>query len=56
MKNLHILPTDKRSSLSNCHDNKLHLDDVRYLKDYQNICITNDEEIKEGGLAYFERW
>lgn len=48
MKNIHILPTDKPSRLSDCHNNKLHLDDVRYLKNYLNIYITSDEEIKEG--------
>ena len=48
MKNLHILPTDKPSKLSDCHDNKLHLDDVRYLKNYLNIYITSDEQIKDG--------
>jgi len=46
MKNIHILPTDKPSRLSDCHDNKIHLDDVRYLRNYQNIYITNDDEIK----------
>jgi hypothetical protein len=48
MKNIHVLPTDKPSRLSDCHNNKLHLDDVRYLRNYQNIYITNDETIKEG--------
>ena len=48
MKNIHVLPTDKPSRLSDCHDNKLYLDDVRYLKNYQNIYITSDEEIKDG--------
>jgi hypothetical protein len=48
MKKIHVLPTDKLSRLSDCHNNKLHLDDVRYLRNYQNIYITSDEEIKEG--------
>jgi hypothetical protein len=48
MKNIHVLPTDKPSRLSDCHNNKLHLDDVRYLRNYQNIYITSDEEIKDG--------
>ena len=48
MKNLYILSTDKPSKLSDCHDNKLHLDDVRYLKNYLNIYITSDEQIKDG--------
>jgi hypothetical protein len=47
MKNIHILSTDKPSRLSDCHDNKLHLDDTKYLKKYQNIYITSDEEIKD---------
>jgi hypothetical protein len=52
MKNVHILPTDKPSRLSDCHNNKLHLDDVRYLRNYQNIYITSNEEIKEGDWIY----
>ncbi len=48
MKNIHILPTDKPSRLSDCHNNKLHLNDVKYLRSYKNIYITSDEEIKEG--------
>ena len=48
MKNIHVLPTDKPSRLSYCHNNNLHLDDVRYLRNYQNIYITNNEEIKVG--------
>ena len=42
MKNIYIVPTEKPSRLSDCHDNKLHLDDVRYLRNYQNIYITSD--------------
>ena len=47
-KNVHVLSTSQPSRLSDCHDNKLYLDDVRYLRSYQNIYITNDEEIKDG--------
>jgi hypothetical protein len=52
MKNVHVLPTDKPSRLSDCHNNKLHLDNVRYLRSYQNIYITNDElpKIDEWGI------
>ena len=53
MKNIHILSTEKPSRLSDCHDNKLHLDDVRYLRNYKNIYITSDEEIKEGDWVVF---
>ena len=35
MKNLHVLPTDKRSILSDCEN-------------YKHVYITSDEEIKEG--------
>ena len=52
MKNIHILSTEKPSRLSDCHDNKLHLDDVRYLRNYKNIYITSDEEIKDGDYYY----
>lgn len=52
MKNIHIIPTDKPSRLSDCHNNNLYLDDVRYLRNYKNIYITNSEEIKEG----VEQW
>jgi hypothetical protein len=48
MKNIHLIPTSQPSRLSDCHNNKLHLDDVKYLRNYQNIYITSDEEIKEG--------
>jgi hypothetical protein len=37
MKNVHVLQTDKTI-----------LNNVRYSRNYQNIYITNDEEIKEG--------
>ena len=52
MKNLFLLKTEKPSRLSDCHDNKLHLDDVRYLRNYKNIYITSDVEIKEGDWCY----
>ena len=45
MKNIHILPTDKPSKLSDCHNNNLHLNDVRYLRNYQNIFITSNEKL-----------
>ena len=46
-KNIWLLPTNEPSRLSDCHNNKLHLDDVRYLRNYQHIYITSDEEIKD---------
>ena len=51
MKNIHVLSTNKPSRLSDCHDDRLHLDDVRYLRNYKNIYITSDEEIKEGDVV-----
>lgn len=48
MKNIYVLTTDKISRLSDCHNNKLYLDDVKYLRRYQNIYITSNEVIKEG--------
>ncbi len=48
MKNIHVLPTEKPSRLSDSHNNKLYLNDVRYLRNYKHIYITSDEEIKEG--------
>jgi hypothetical protein len=53
-KNIWLLPTNEPSRLSDCHNNKLHLDDVRYLRNYQNIYITSDEEIKEGDWVFQE--
>jgi hypothetical protein len=49
MKNLHLLPTDKPSRIFYLASN-LHLEMGQLItpKDYQHICITNDEEIKEG--------
>ena len=52
MKNIHVLSTNKPSRLSDCHDDRLHLDDVRYLRNYKNIYITSDEEII-GGKEWF---
>jgi hypothetical protein len=54
MKNLFILPTDKPSRLFTW-GNKLRLGDLVSCPDYlgklnKNICITFDEEIKEGDL------
>jgi hypothetical protein len=47
MKNFYILPSSEPSVLSDCHDNKLYLNDVRYLRNYQHIYITSVfEEIK----------
>ncbi len=51
--NLWVIPTDKPSRLSDCHNNKLYLDDVRYLRNYKNIYITSNEEIKEGDWHIF---
>jgi len=47
MKNIHILPTDKPSSIGYDGDKNLHLVNM-FIDDYQNIYITSDEEIKEG--------
>ena len=51
MKNIHILPTDKPSRLwvNNLLQGKLELsEEVLPYNTSQNICITSDEEIKEG--------
>lgn len=48
MKNLYLIKTNKRSKLLDWHDNRLYLDDTRYLRNYLNIYITSNEEIKEG--------
>ena len=52
MKNIHILPTDKPSRLVKFFTNKFHLcKEILPIQDeeqYQNISITNDEDIKEG--------
>ena len=55
MKNIHLLPTDKPSRLSKQLDNPLVLYN-QFIENRkfgrwsinQNICITSDEEIKEG--------
>jgi hypothetical protein len=63
MKNIHIIPTDKPSRLFlNKVNNKLLLDSDTYCdlikrlpsSNYQNIYITNDEEIKESGYVFWE--
>jgi hypothetical protein len=58
MKNIHVLPTDKPSRLRYNLSNVLVLTKEPY-RDYskqanQNIYITNDEEIKEGGYVFWE--
>jgi len=60
MKNIHILPTDKPSRLIKDFNNKLILNynNVKNLRDgyqFQNIYITNDEEIKEGDWVLYTR-
>ena len=56
MKNIHILPTDKQSRLQRCalsewfDISKANLIDDRWR--YQNIYITNSEEIKDGDWVY----
>jgi hypothetical protein len=64
MKNLHLLATDKPSRLFlNKVNNKLLLDSDTYCdlikrlpsSNYQNLYITNSEEIKEGDYYYNER-
>jgi hypothetical protein len=61
MKNIHLIPTDKPSRLFlNKVNNKLLLDSDTYCdlirilpsSNYQNIYITNSEEIKEGDWCY----
>jgi hypothetical protein len=58
MKNIHVLPTDKPSRLYLHSNNELQLrtNIIRTSEDYlgtnQHICITNDEEIKEGDWCY----
>ena len=56
MKNIHILPTDKPSRLVKFFTNKFHLcKEILPTQDeeqYQNIYITNSEEIKEGDWFY----
>jgi hypothetical protein len=49
MKNVHVLPTDKPSRLQLQMNGKYDLENgqIIALKSFQNIYITNDEEIKE---------
>ena len=47
MKNIHIIPTDKPSSIGYDGVKNLHFVND-FIDDYQNIYITSDEEIKEG--------
>ena len=50
MKNVHLIPTDKPSRLRITSKGKLILSTIAVGSkgETQNICITNDEEIKEG--------
>ena len=55
MKNIHVLPTDKKSRLQkNKHNNLFLSEEPKLYSDCtnQNIYITNDEEIKEGDWFY----
>jgi|694.fasta_scaffold87097_9 hypothetical protein len=61
MKNVFLIPTEKPSRLFlNKVNNKLLIDNDCTLKEvlpsglYQNIYITSDEEIKEGGYVFWE--
>jgi len=63
MKNIHILSTDKPSRLyRNLLTDKLFIlensvmDVSECNREYQNIYITNDEEIKEGDWVYSEQY
>ena len=51
MKNIHILPTDKPSSIGYDGVKNLHFVND-FIDDYQNVYITSDEEIKEGDYFY----
>jgi hypothetical protein len=57
MKNLHLLYTDKPSKLFYLGSN-LHLEQGQLIapKNYQNIYITSDEEIKEGDWAFAKNY
>lgn len=50
MKNIYLLPTDKPSRLQLQMNGDFHIENGQSiaLRSYQNIYITNDEEIKEG--------
>jgi hypothetical protein len=57
MKNIHVLPTDKARLYihqGKLYDNKktMHIPDGKQIP--HHICITNDEEIKEGDWCYYE--
>ena len=51
MKNIHILPTDKPSSIGYDGVKNLHFVND-FIDDYQNIYITSDEEIKTGEWCF----
>lgn len=50
MKNVHVLPTDKPSRLQLQMDGNFHIENGQSiaLRNYLNIYITSNEEIKEG--------
>ena len=52
MKNIHVLPTGKPSSIGYDGVKNLHFVND-FIDDYQNIYITSDEEIKEGDWVIF---
>jgi len=56
MKNIHLIPTDKPSKIALSFEklffNSKPLSPILYKN--QNICITNDEEIKDGDWCYYE--
>ena len=52
MKNIHVLPTDKPSSIGYDGVKNLHFVND-FIDDYQNIYITSDGEIKEGDWTVF---
>ncbi len=53
MKNIHLIPTDKPSRLFYLASN-LHIEKGQLIapKNYKNIYITSDEEIKEGDWCF----
>ena len=53
MKNIHVLPTGKPSSIGYDGVKNLHFVND-FIDDYQNIYITSDEEIKEGDWVFQE--
>jgi hypothetical protein len=54
MKNIHLIPTDKPSRLHLGNSGLVLCESVlsKYTINGQHICITNDEEIKEGDWFY----